>query len=80
MPSVGPLEFLVVLLIAAFWISVVGLIIYGVLALLARVGGRSGEPPVNADDPALVSLRDRFARGEIDETEYQHKRSALQGR
>ena len=80
MPSVGPIEFLIVLVLAAFWIGVVGLIVCGALALFARVGGRSGEPTVNADDPALATLRDRFARGEIDEAGYRHQRSVLLGR
>ena len=37
MPNVGPLDALIVLLIAAFWIGVVSLTIYGALVLMRRV-------------------------------------------
>jgi putative membrane protein len=80
MPNVGPLEIAVVLVIAAFWIAVIALVIYGVIRL---VRGLSGHDPVSAaavGDPALDDLRSRFARGEIDEAEYQRRRSVLQAR
>jgi putative membrane protein len=32
-----------------------------------------------ADDRALSTLRERFARGEIDEAEYRQRRQALEG-
>ena len=32
------------------------------------------------EDPALTTLRDRFARGEIDRAEYEERRAVLKGR
>ena len=32
------------------------------------------------EDPALATLRERFARGEIDRTEYEERRAVLKGR
>ncbi len=80
MPSVGPIDVLIVLLIAALWVGVVGLTIYGALVLIGRVRGRSGGPTLSADDRAVATLRDRFARGEIDEAEYRRLRYVLRGR
>jgi len=79
MPDVGLLELLIVFLIGAFWIAVVGLIIYGAIAF-----GRRRRPAVPRDatavDPAVDDLRSMYARGEIDEVEFEHRRSLLQGR
>jgi uncharacterized membrane protein len=81
MPSVGPLELLVVIAIAAFWLAIIGLLAYGAVALGRRRRRRATAGPAGpgAEDPALVDLRTRFARGEIDEAEYQRRRSVLQG-
>jgi putative membrane protein len=40
------------------------------IVLLVRYFGRSGQPPTAAHTPEQL-LAERFARGEIDESEYQ---------
>jgi uncharacterized membrane protein len=76
MPNVGPLELLVVIAIAAFWLAIIGLLAYGAVTLGRR---RRAPAAPDVEDPALADLRTRFARGEIDEAEYQRRRSILQG-
>jgi uncharacterized membrane protein len=67
MPSVGPAELLIIVLIALIWIGIV------VAAfLLVRRG-------VGPSDPAMDALRTRLAAGEIDEAEYTRLRAVLQG-
>jgi uncharacterized membrane protein len=78
MPNVGPLELLIVIAITGFWLAIIGLLAYGAVTL----GRRRRAPAVagpDVEDPALADLRTRFARGEIDEAEYQRRRSVLQG-
>ncbi len=57
------------------------LLVAGGLALIVWAiarGSASGTRSVPAgDDRALSTLRERFARGEIDEAEYQQRRQAL---
>jgi uncharacterized membrane protein len=76
MPSVGALEFVLILVIIAIFVAPILL-----LVAVARRGGGSGgnvaaAPP--ARDPALDALRSRLAAGEIDEAEYQRLRAVLQ--
>ena len=78
MPSVGPLELLVVIAIAAFWLAIIGLLAYAAVTLGRRRRARAG--PAGPDVEAMAELRARFARGEIDEVEYQRRRSVLEGR
>ena len=64
-----------------FWIVVVPKILHAI-----RHGhhGRRGAPEPSADggaeDRALTTLRERFARGEIDRAEYEERRQAFSGR
>ncbi len=59
-----------------FWGGVIGLVVYGV-----RGFGRGVSTPVGARsataDRAPALLRERFARGEIDRTEYEDRRATL---
>ncbi len=59
-----------------FWGGVIGLVVYG-----ARDFGRGVSTPVSARnataDRAPALLRERFARGEIDRTEYEDRRATL---
>ena len=56
-----------------FW----GLLILAIVMLI-RYFGRSGQPPTAAHTPEQL-LAERFARGEIDESEYQARRATLRG-
>ena len=66
--------------VGAFWVAIIAAIVYVVRRAgrgqpLTTVGGAQGVP----DDAALATLRDRFARGEIDRTEYEDRRRTLTG-
>jgi uncharacterized membrane protein len=41
---------------------------------------RYAPSPADPQDPALTTLRERFARGEIDRAEYEERRAILLGR
>jgi putative membrane protein len=59
-----------------FW----GAVIFGIVALVryvSRGGPQAGEPTQPATPERL--LAERFARGEIDEDEYQRRLAALRG-
>ena len=79
MPSVGPLEVALTFLYGLVAIVVVVVFLYGLIVLAARVLHRVVPAAPSREDPALATLRERFARGEIDEAEYRHQRSVLQG-
>jgi putative membrane protein len=53
-----------------FWVGLIALVVWGVGALLTP-GGET------RDDNPLESLRRRYARGEIDEAEYEQARRRL---
>ena len=59
-----------------FW----GLIIFGIVMLARGFGGRSGvsEPRVVERTP-LDILGERYAKGEIDKSEFENKRRDLEG-
>lgn len=52
------------------WIIIVGVVIYGIMLLLMK-------PFEKREDKALEVLKERFARGEIDEEEFHDKKSIL---
>jgi putative membrane protein len=56
-----------------FW----GLVIVGIV-MLVRYFGRSGQPTTAAPTPEQL-LAERFARGEIDESEYDARLGTLRG-
>lgn len=60
----------------AFWVIVVGLIVYAVRGF-GQTGPAPAPPRRATGDRALALLRERFARGEIDEEEYQQRQRAL---
>jgi len=67
-------------LMGAFWVAVIAGIVYVVRGIgqrpqLTVIDG----PPDTTEDVALTTLRDRFARGEIDLAEYEERRRALTG-
>jgi putative membrane protein len=64
------------LVMLLFWAVVIGL---GVVAYRHyRAQHRSVGPAVQGHGQALQILDDRFARGEIDEDEYKHRRELLE--
>jgi putative membrane protein len=69
--------FLLGLLNAVFWIGVIVAVILGVRWLIRQnQADRSPRPP---EDPALEVLRQRYARGEIDSTEFEERKRILGG-
>jgi putative membrane protein len=53
-----------------FWIIVVGLVIYGIMLLFMK-------PFDKKEDQAITILKERFAKGEIDEQEYNERKRFL---
>jgi putative membrane protein len=70
-PAGGLLGLLVVVLLVAGIVSMV--------AFLTRSSRRAPPPPTPPADSALQILRERFARGEIDQAEFEERRRALGG-
>lgn len=58
------------LFMMVFWILIIGLVIYAVLLFVSKTFERK-------DDPALKILKERFARGEMDQEEFERKKTAL---
>lgn len=56
------------------WVVVIGVVVWAVARITARDGGRGRVDP----DSARRILDERFARGEIDEDEYRHRRDQLE--
>ena len=79
----GLLEVVWVLLVVLVWIGVIAAIVLGIRWLLrAERGNHAGGPPPPAgprpDDP-LEILRQRYARGEIDDEEFERRKRTLGG-
>jgi putative membrane protein len=64
-------------LMMLLWVAVLALIVYAVVRLVAR--GDRPSPTAQGEDPALGTLRQRFARGEITEEEYRRAQQVLTG-
>ena len=71
------IEWVVVLIIVFFWGLVIAAIVLGIRWLIRADRRGSHEGPVTPD--ALEILRQRYARGEIDEAEYERRRAVLRG-
>ena len=86
MDGVGILGIVAVLAMIAFWSLIIVGLVFGVRWLIradrnSRLpGSPSGWSPPDArpDDP-LEILRQRYARGEIDDEEYERRRKTLGG-
>lgn len=76
MPTVGPIELVIVLMIFAM---VVVVPIALILAVVRR-GRTATGPAAFPGDAALDALRARLANGDIDEIEFERLRSVLQRR
>ena len=57
-----------------FWIVLVVIIV----ALVKVIGPGSGSPPATPDKSPMEILRARYARGEIDEEEFNRRRRELE--
>ncbi|ASK61316.1 hypothetical protein CFK37_03540 [Virgibacillus phasianinus] len=55
------------------WIIILGFLIYGVVLLLSK-------PFEKKEDSSLQILKERFAKGEIDEQEYKDKKASLENK
>jgi putative membrane protein len=62
-------------LMPIFWILILGLIIWAVVAAVRRPGESDGS--ARSADSALELLKKRYARGEIDKQEYEEKKKDL---
>jgi putative membrane protein len=76
MSDIGVPELLIIFLIAAMWAIPIILLVIGVRWLLERTrSGMHAAPP--GHDPALGVLRERYARGEIDASEFEERKRTL---
>ena len=66
-----------VLIIVLFWALVIAAIVLAIRWLIRADRRGSHEGPATPD--ALEILRQRYARGEIDEAEYERRRAVLKG-
>ena len=60
------------LMMVGFW----GLVIWAIVAIVRGTGRQSDNRPPAGQDPERL-LEERFARGEIDETEFTERRRVL---
>lgn len=58
-----------------FWILIIGLVIYGLFLFISKALKRNDA--TSEEDSALRILKERFARGDIDEEEYERKKEVL---
>jgi putative membrane protein len=61
----------------AIVVGIIALIVLGIRWLIRNSEGRSGGTPASGDDTALALLRQRYARGEIDSTEFEERKRTL---
>jgi putative membrane protein len=55
-----------------FWIAILGFVIYGIMLLIMKPFEKK-----EANDNSLQILRERYARGEIDQEEFDKMKSIL---
>lgn len=72
--------FLVMLLNAVVWIALIGSLIWFLVWAVSRLSTRPSPSSGHLDAglPALEILRQRYARGEIDETTFERMRERLE--
>lgn len=69
-----------VVMIMAFWVAIIVLVILAIRWLVRNTGnGTHAAGPPSAHDTALAALRERYARGEIDATEFEERKRTLGG-
>ena len=64
------------------WIIVLGLIIYGIVLLVTKQGTKKENSSTfeKQEDSAMEILKERFARGEIDEEEFEKRKEFLRNK
>jgi putative membrane protein len=62
----------------AVTVGLIALIVFGIRWLIRNSEHKSGGPS-GGDDTALALLRQRYARGEIDATEFEERKRTLGG-
>ena len=78
--GIGLLELIWIGLILAFWVVIIILAVLAIRWLLRNTGSGMHAPgPPSAHDTALATLRERYARGEIDATEFEERKRTLGG-
>lgn len=60
------------------WILVLAAIVYGIFVMVRKSGGAGFTLPTSPGDNAEETLRQRYARGEIDRDEYEERLHELQ--
>lgn len=63
-------------LMPIFWIAILGLIIWAIVAVVGRSGESRGQGSPKTDSP-LEILKQRYARGEISKEEYEQKKKDI---
>jgi len=63
-------------LMPVFWLVILGLIIWAIVAAVGRTGESRGQGSPGTDS-ALEILKQRYARGEINKEEYEQKKKDL---
>ncbi len=61
-----------------FWIAILVLLVFGVVALARWLGGQARPAAPGGGDTALEILKRRYARGEINKEEFESKRKDLE--
>jgi putative membrane protein len=75
----GPVVAIVMMVVwIAIVVGIIALIVLGVRWLMRNGGGDRYRPDRPTDDPMEI-LRQRYARGEIDDEEYERRRRMLGG-
>lgn len=64
------------------WVIIVGLIIYGIVLFTMKQAAKKGNSSAvkEREDSSMEVLRERFARGEIDEQEFEERKAFLQNK
>lgn len=70
------------ILIMIFWVIAVGLIIYGIVLFITKQATKKENSSAveKREDSSMEILRERFARGEIDESEFEERKAFLQNK
>ena len=77
MGGLGIASIIYVLVIALFWGLVIAALVLGIRWLIRADQRNRVSPPPPASETPLEVLQHRYARGEIDEEEYERRRKTL---